>query len=205
MTLPRNLLACHRCGLIQLPPHASPPDAAPYTRCTCARCHAPIRTAARSPSAWPAALALAAFILYPVAMSLPVLELQKLGRSSASTIWSGVVRLYSDGHTVIGTIVLLCSIVIPLGKLAGIFALSTPRLRARLSRRHQSAVFAAIDWLGRWGMIDVLLVAILVAAVKLGDWVDVTPGPGIIAFAGVVVLSLLASFTFDPQSIWGTD
>jgi paraquat-inducible protein A len=51
-------------------------------------------------------------------------------------------------------------------------------------------------------MIDVLLVAILVAAVKLGDWASVAPGPGIIAFGGVVILSLLSSITFDPRAIW---
>lgn len=125
-----------------------------------------------------------------------------MGHASESTIWSGVVRMYADGHAVIATIVLLCSIVIPLGKIAGIIALCLPAMRSRISQRHRALVYRLIDWLGRWGMIDVLLVAILVAAVKLGDWVAVTPGPGILAFAGVVVLSLLSSLTFDPRSIW---
>lgn len=135
-------------------------------------------------------------------MALPVLSITKMGHASESTIWSGVVRMYADGHAVIATIVLLCSIVIPLGKIGGIIALCLPALRSRISQRRRAVVYRLIDWLGRWGMIDVLLVAILIAAVKLGDWVAVTPGPGIIAFAGVVVLSLLSSLTFDPRSIW---
>lgn len=195
---PAQLHACHCCGLIQ----SIPPVPAAH-RAICPRCHSRLdHTPVAQSLAWPAALALAALVLYPLAMSLPVLEIQKLGHSRAATIWSGVVQMYADGHALIGTIVLLCSIVVPLGKILGIFILCTPQLRSRLSRRHRSLTYRTIDWLGRWGMIDVLLVAILVAAVKLGDWVDVAAGPGIIAFAGVVVLSLLASLTFDPRSIW---
>jgi paraquat-inducible protein A len=135
-------------------------------------------------------------------MALPVLQITKLGHAHDSTIWSGVVQMFADGHYLIATIVFLCSIVIPLGKILGIFTLCAPALRGRLSPRHQALTYQTIDFLGRWGMIDVLLVAILVAAVKLGDWVNVAAGPGIIAFAAVVVLSLLSSITFDPRAIW---
>jgi len=191
--IPSDLAACRRCGQIQHIPSPIPPVP---DRLLCARCHARLITRASTPSSLPAALALAALILYPLAMSMPVLELQKLGHARESTIWSGVVQLFSDGHLIIGAIILICSVVIPLAKILGIFILSSPTLRSRFSRRYQSLAHRAIDWLGRWGMIDVLLVAILVAAVKLGDWITVTPGPGIIAFAAVVILSLLSSFTF---------
>ena len=59
-----------------------------------------------------------------------------------------------------------------------------------------------IEFIGRWGMVDVLLVAVLVAVVKLGDLVEVTPGPGVVVFGGVVILSLIASAMFDPHAIW---
>lgn len=195
-----HLVACGCCGQI----HRAPVRLARDQVAECTRCrHVLPRPEDRARSlAWPAALALAALVLYPLAMALPVLQIEKFGHARASTIWSGVVRMYSDGHWVIGTIVLLCSIVIPLGKITGILALSVPVLRGRFPHRHRALTFRAIDWLGRWGMIDVLLVAILVAAVKLGDLVSVTPGPGIIAFAGVVLLSLLSSMTFDPRAIW---
>lgn len=195
-----SLHACPRCGLIQQLPTGGIP---PGHHAICPRCRARLDHAPAARSlALPAGLALAALILYPLAMALPVLSIQKLGHASESTIWSGVVQLFADGHLVIAAIVFLCSIVIPLGKILGIFTLCFPALRGRLSPRHQAITYQTIDFLGRWGMIDVLLVAILVAAVKLGDWIDVSAGPGIIAFAGVVILSLLSSLTFDPRAIW---
>lgn len=192
------LTSCPHCTLIQsLPAHAP----SPTHTLRCARCHAALTHSATRSLAWPAALSLAALILYPLAMALPVLRIERMGHSSESTIWSGTRQMFRDGHIVIGFIVFTCSIIIPLAKILGIFTLCTgDRLLAH--RPHRALTYRIIDWLGRWGMIDVLLVAILVAAVKLGDWVDVHPGPGIIAFAGVVTLSLLASITFDPRAIW---
>ncbi len=136
--------------------------------------------------------------MYPLAISLPVLELRKLGHVREVTVWSGAVDLLASGQWLIGLLVFACSIVVPLLKLFGMLLLdydrawSGPEARRRLHR--------AIDWIGRWGMLDVLLVAILVAAIKLGNWADINPGPGVVAFALVVVLSLLASATFNPHA-----
>lgn len=196
------LITCPRCGLAL----ASPPRPVPDThRILCPRCHQSLPSISkprRSP-AWPAALALAALILYPAAISLPVLELRRLGHTRETTIWSGTIQLFNSGHLLIALIVFTCSIIIPLAKIGGIFTLCLAAGRPSLLHpRYQASAYSAIDWLGRWGMIDVLLVAILVAAVKLGDWVDVHPGPGVLAFAAVVVLSMLSSLAFDPRSIW---
>jgi paraquat-inducible protein A len=146
------------------------------------------------------ALASAALVLYPAAMVLPVLEIERLGHRSAATIWSGALELLREGSVAVGVIVLVCSIIIPAFKLIGILLLCT-RLEW-FERRHRAATYHAVEWLGRWGMVDVLLVAVLVAAVKLGSWVQVSPGPGSAAFAAVVVLSMLASAVFDPAQIW---
>ncbi|MBX3359496.1 MAG: paraquat-inducible protein A [Phycisphaeraceae bacterium] len=193
-TLP--LRTCHSCGLLQ-----RIPICAHGYEARCSRCRSRVRSDSRVRSlAWPAAFSLAALILFPVAMALPVLVLHKLGHARETTIWQGVVELLSDGHIAVGLIVLVCSVIIPPGKLIAMLLLCG---RDRfLERRHQAVTYRIVDWLGRWGMIDVLLVAILVAAVKLGSWVDVTPGPGIVAFAGVVILSMLASAAFDPAAIW---
>ena len=146
---------------------------------------------------WAAGFALAALVMYPLAISLPVLELRKLGHVQEVTVWSGAVDLLASGELLVGLLVFACSIVVPLLKLGGILLLGVDRAwespAARL-RAHR-----AIDWIGRWGMLDVLLVAILVAAIKLGHWADISPGPGVIAFAALVVLSLLASATFNPH------
>lgn len=192
-----RLRACHSCGLVVEMP--ATPVRGQVARCP--RCADTIKHA-RAPRscAWAASFALAALILYPLAMALPVLEIEQMGHMNKSTIWSGVVSMAHEGRYVIAGIIFVCSIVIPLGKVFGIFALCARP--GWMERSHQVLAYRAIDWLGKWGMIDVLLVAVLVAAVKLGDWVDVHPGPGALAFALVVGLSMLSSATFDPASIW---
>ena len=73
-----------------------------------------------------------------------------------------------------------------------------------LPSRQRALTYRLVEFLGRWGMLDVVLIAVLVAAVKLGDLVEVRPGPGLAVFASVVVLSLLASASFDPHGLWET-
>lgn len=153
------------------------------------------------------AFALAALILYPLAMSLPILEIHRLGIHREATIWSGAVQLMADHQIFVGLIVFLCSIVIPLLKIGGMFAVCVGGARTFagepiLRPHHRFLTYRLIEVLGRWGMVDVLLVAILVAAVKLGNWVEVHPGPGALAFSGVVLLSMLSSAVFDPAAIW---
>src|SRR6185503_19432694 len=94
----------------------------------------------------------------------------------------------------------VCSIVVPLTKLGGLLALSATPSSWRA--RHRALTWRLIDAAGRWGMIDVMLVAGVVAAVKLGDLVSVDAGPGIVVYAAMVLLSLLAGATFDPRSMW---
>ncbi len=194
----RDLRACGCCGLVQ---HVGVVPAGFVARC--ARCHDVVLHGGRGATktiARTAALALAALILYPLAMMLPVMEVEQLGHVHSATIWSGVIALINEGQVAIGVIVLVCSVVIPLLKLLGLFALTAGNLV--LSRRRRALTYRLVEWTGRWGMVDVLLVALLVAIVKLGDWVDVHPGPGAIAFSAVVVLSLLASASFDRTVIW---
>src|SRR5205085_2604151 len=108
--------------------------------------------------------------------------------------------LITHHQVLIGLVVLVCSVVIPVLKLAGLFVLTGRWVT--LERRHRASIYRAIEAAGRWGMIDVLLVALTIAAVKLGDLVVVTPGPGVVAFGACVVLSLAASAVFNPHAIW---
>lgn len=191
-----TLRACHACGLVH-----TVGEVPPGHRAFCTRCNARIRTfphpraAARA-----AAFALAALVLYPLALTLPILTLTELGHTRQTTIWSGMVSLLAGGQIVIGVVVLFCSVIAPLFKLGAIFALSAGEIL--LPSRHRAVTYRLVEMLGRWGMLDVVLIAVLVAAVKLGDLVEVTPGPGLLAFATVVVLSLLASAFFDPHGLW---
>lgn len=145
------------------------------------------------------AFAMAALILYPLGIFLPVIELERFGHSQSTSILGGISQLLSSGHWILALIVFLCSVVIPICKLAGLLVLANERLPIGTSAR--DFVWRFLEITGRWGMLDVLLVAGLVAAVKLGDLVTIEPGPGIYAFGATVILSLLASACWDPTLV----
>ncbi len=143
---------------------------------------------------------MAAMLLYPLALWLPVMQIERLGYESHASIWSGTVALLAEGHLFVGLAVLLFSVVAPVAKLGVIVVLCLGQ--GVLARQDRARAYRLIELIGRWGMVDVLLVAVLVAVVKLGDLVEVTPGPGVVVFGVVVILSLLASAAFDPHAIW---
>jgi len=116
------------------------------------------------------------------------------------SLLSGVVTLWSEGYWLVGAVVLGFSVLLPPLKLIALLALST---RPAVSRHRQRALaYRLVERLGRWGMLDVLLVALLVAMVKLGDLVNIYPGHGLAAFITLVLLSLVASLMFNPQLMW---
>jgi paraquat-inducible protein A len=190
-----NLRACPRCGLIQRVPAVAPGNEA-----HCSRCDARLPQPGSRSNQLTVMIALAALICYPVGISLPVLRMEKLGYVNEASVWSGSIALLTEGQVAVGLIVLVCSIIIPILKLLGLLILSArpPSIHVH----HQARIYRAIEQLGKWGMIDVLLVAVVIAALKLGDIVSVTPGPGLVAFTACVLLSLIAAATFDPHAIW---
>jgi paraquat-inducible protein A len=187
------IATCLRCGLTQ---HLAPPPAGAVAQCAACRADLLRRRKPGAISAT-AACALAALAIYPAAISLPVLQLSKLGHTRPVTIWSGAVDLLLGGQVAIGILVFLCSIVIPILKLIGILGLDLGRPWRRAGTRR--AVHRAIDWIGRWSMLDILLIAIIVAAIKFGNFANIHPGPGAAAFAALVVLSMLSSALFKPD------
>jgi paraquat-inducible protein A len=141
-----------------------------------------------------AALSLAALILYVPANLYPILRMTLHGVYSESTVWDGVVSLARHDQWLVAVIVFLASILIPLSKLLGLFFLvATARLRPALWRSQRHRIFDVIDAIGPWAMLDVFLLAVLVALVKLGDFATVLPGPGLLAFSCMVVLTMFAS------------
>jgi len=167
----------------------------------CVRCSTRLLDPRRPVDATPAfATALAALILYPLAVSLPILSLQRFGQQTEASIWSGSVGLLAKGELFVGAVVLLCSVVLPILKLLSLLLLTG--LGPRLARHQRVRTLHLIELTGRWGMLDVLLIAVLVAWLKLGDLVRVTPGPGALAFTVCVLLSLAASAQFDARAIW---
>lgn len=139
-------------------------------------------------------------MLYPLAVTLPILRIERLGHLHEQSVLSGSLGLLTEGKIALGLVVFVCSIVVPLAKL-GTLAVLLARPHA-LEATHRGHAWHALELGGRWGMLDVLLVSILVAWIELGAWVEVTPGPAAIAFGACVLLSLLASAWFDPHTLW---
>lgn len=146
-----------------------------------------------------AALSLAALALYPPAVLLPVMRIDRLGASHETGVLDGAAALVADGHAWLAAVVIVASVLVPLMKLVGLLTLSTSRVP--VSARTRMLACGWIERIGRWGMLDVLLVAGLVAIVKLGDLVRIEPGPGAAIFAAMVGCSLLASAVFDPRAV----
>jgi len=191
--------ACPCCGLAQVVPPTPP-----RMRACCVRCGTVLHrrsTSLRSNSRT-AAIVLAALILYPLAVTLPMLRIERFGHLNEVSVLEGAGTLLSSGHIFVGILVFVCSVVVPLGKLITMLVLCAGGLFLR--SEHRALSYRIVEWTGRWGMLDVLLVAVLVAAIKVGDWIDVEAGPAALAFAACVALSILATATFDPHSLWET-
>jgi paraquat-inducible protein A len=191
-------IACKVCGLVHAEENIPPGMVA-----TCTRCGSAIERRSLQSLHRTAAFSLAALILYWPANTFPILHMDIYGATTDNTVWQGCQRLYEDGDLTIAVIVFLASILIPLLKLLGLFFLVlTARLRWTGLRWMRTRLFQFIETIGRWAMLDVFVLAVLVSIVKLHQLATIIAGPGAIAFAGVVVLTLLASESFDPQLIW---
>lgn len=199
MAAVENVLACETCGLVQRVEPLAKGAAAECFRCGT---FLGVRRSAASLHAT-AALSLAALVLYVPANIYPILRMEMYGAHSDSTIWDGVVGLMRHDQWGVAVIVFMASMVIPLVKLAGLFFLVlTSALRTGERLRWRTGLYKFIDTIGPWAMLDVFLLAVLVALVKLGQLATVVPGPGLVAFTGMVVLTMFASAAFDPRLIW---
>jgi paraquat-inducible protein A len=193
-----NLLSCPSCRLtLQVD------ELGPGQRAECPRCGATVTEGAHGSLRLTAALAIAALILYVPANIYPILRMHLYGAYSESTVWDGVVSLAETQQYFVALIVFLASIAIPLLKLAALlFLVASARFRLGRRLRSRARLYRFIDAVGPWAMLDVFLLAVLVALVKLGQIATILPGPGLIAFTSVVVLTMLASASFDPNAIW---
>jgi len=146
---------------------------------------------------------IAAYIFYIPANVLPITHVVSFGRTQSDTIMSGVIYFAATGMWPIALVIFVASILVPLFKLIILTTLlvsvhhrSTwrPRLRTQLYRMTEAV--------GRWSMLDIFVVTILVALVRLGNIASVSAGQAAVFFAAVVVLTMLAALSFDPRLIW---
>ncbi|MCL9655354.1 paraquat-inducible protein A [Pseudomonas protegens] len=170
---------------------------------TCTRCGALVHP--RRPNSilrtW--ALLLTAAILYIPANVLPIMTVSSLGQGDPSTIMSGVIQLVQHGMFPIAAVVFVASILVPTFKLVGIaLLLFSVQRHQPLSARQRIIMYRFIEFIGRWSMLDIFVIAILVAVVNFGRLASIEANLGAVAFASVVILTMLAAVTFDPRLIW---
>ncbi len=169
----------------------------------CPRCGG--RVHARTPGslARTTAWLLAATFAYVPANLLPVMTVVWLGRGEPDTILSGVAALYGAGLWPVATVIFLASIVVPVAKILVLAGLLAGIRTGRIAHpRLATALYRAVDAVGRWSMIDVFVVGILTALVSAGRLATVEPGPGISAFAATVVFTMIAAHVLDPRLLW---
>ena len=169
----------------------------------CTRCGALVHARRPNSLARTWALLITAAILYIPANVLPIMTVSSLGQGDPSTIMSGVIQLVQHGMLPIAAVVFIASIVVPTFKLVGIaLLLFSVQRHQPLSARQRIWMYRFIEFIGRWSMLDIFVIAILVAVVNFGRLASVEANLGAIAFASVVILTMLAAVSFDPRLIW---
>lgn len=192
----RRLVACHSCGLVNRCPQVC-------SQLRCARCDSALhRRIPRSVSrSW--AFLVAAVMLYLPANLLPIMHVTTLGQVRADTIVSGAEFLLVHGMWPLALIVFVASILVPLAKML-ILAYLLISVQRRSARRplDRTRLYRFTEFVGRWSMVDVFVVTVLVALVHLGAVARIEAGMGALFFAAVVILTMFAARTFDPRLIW---
>lgn len=195
-----RLFTCHVCGLLCAPPaHAHEGD--------CPRCGARVHFRKPDSIARTWAFLVAAMVLYIPANLLPIMHTSSLFGAQHDTILSGVVYLWVSGSWPLAIVVFIASVAVPMLKiLALMFLVIGTRMRMRGMRRRNTRIYRMLEFVGPWSMLDIYVIAMLVALVQFSALATIRAGPAAIAFGAVVVLTMLAARSFDPRLQWdGTE
>jgi paraquat-inducible protein A len=202
----RGLLACHACALVSQAPASRDGEMRNEngaSEVACPRCGADVHLRKPGSIGLTGALVLAASVLYIPANVLPIMDTSSLFNAQRDTILSGVIYLWSTGSWATALIVFVASIVTPLGKLIALaFLTLSVHLRSTWRPVLRTRIYRVVTLVGRWSMLDIFVVTVLVALVHLQSIAVITAGPGALAFGAVVVLTMFAAYTFDPRLIW---
>ncbi len=193
-----GLVSCHDCHLLSRWQQLPSGQAA-----CCPRCGAALHL--RKPNSimrtW--ALVIAAFIFYVPANVLPITVTTSLGHTQSDTIMSGVIYFLLHGSPEIAIVIFVASVFIPILKLIVMaYLLVSVQRKSGWRPRDRTQLYQITHAIGRWSMVDIYVVTILVALVKLGVFANIDAGPAAVYFASVVVISMFAAESFDPRLIW---
>ncbi|WP_034913876.1 MULTISPECIES: membrane integrity-associated transporter subunit PqiA [Erwinia] len=177
----------------------------PVDQTVCPRCGTAGHARRRHSLQWTMALLITAFMLYIPANLLPIMVTESLGSKTHSTIMAGVVLLWSDGSYPVALVIFIASIMVPSLKMLAIGWLCWDA-RSNGPTHHDSEkmhkIYEVVEFVGRWSMIDVFVIAVLSALVRMGRLMSIYPAIGALLFAIVVILTMFASMTFDPRLTW---
>jgi paraquat-inducible protein A len=191
-----GLVSCHACGLVQT-------RIARQMHQRCARCQHVLHERRPESLTRTVSLLLAAALAYIPANLLPIMHASTLGRSEEDTILGGVAYFWTSGDWPLAAVIFVASVLVPMLKLVALTLLTATVRRGSVWRaRERTALYRLVERIGRWSMLDVFVVALTVTLVHFGSFAVITPGPAALAFAAVVVLTMLASHQFDPRLIW---
>ncbi len=189
-----GLAACETCELVVRT--AGEPG-------ICPRCGEAVHLRKRNARTRSWAFLAAASILYLPANMLVMMQTDSFSSHREDTILSGIAFLWSEGSWPLAALVFTASIVIPLVKIVSLGVLLVSSDEHSTKYRHgRTLLYRVLEVAGHWSMLDVFVVALLAAVVQLGRFAKIDPGPAILPFAGVVILTMLASSSFDPRAIW---
>lgn len=193
-----GLLSCPSCHLL-----TRKPGVGGHPAVFCPRCGE--RLFERKPNSiartW--ALVIAALIFYVPANVLPIMKVTSLGRIQADTILSGVIYFIKTGMWPIALVIFVASVFVPLLKLfILVYLLISVQIRSGWRPRDRTRLYRITELIGRWSMVDIYVVTLMVALVKLGALADIEAMSGAVYFAAVVVITIFAAMSFDPRLIW---
>lgn len=194
-----GLISCHFCHSLS----RYPKEIEERSKLHCPCCHSALHS--RTPNSFSKTLALllAALFLYIPANILPIMTVVYQGSGEPDTIIGGVIHLFEGGMWPLALIVFVASIVVPVIKLAVLFGLLwSIYWQVKWNPRDRTRLYRAMEFIGRWSMVDVFVIGILVALVQFGNTASIYPGIGALSFAAVVVLTMFAAHVFDPRMIW---
>jgi len=193
-----GLVLCHNCHKII--PYAS---LTPGEKNFCPRCGEQFHLRKKDSIDRSWALIVAALILTLPANLLPIMSVSSLGGTTRSTIIDGVIRFFQEGSYGIGLIILTASVLVPLFKITGISLILISIDRQWTSRlRHKASIFRFIQFVGRWSMLDIFVIALLCSLVRFDSLSSVDTAPAALYFSAVVLCTMFAAISFDPRLLW---
>jgi paraquat-inducible protein A len=195
-----SLVSCHSCHLL-----CKPASLFKGAYAVCPRCGATLHSRKPNSIARTWALVIAAAIFYIPANVLPITRVISFGKAQSDTIISGVIYFVKSGSWPIALVIFVASVFVPLLKLIIlIYLLISVQVKSKRRPRDRTRLYRITEAVGRWSMVDIYVVTLLVALVKLGALATIEAGPGAIFFAGVVIITIFAAMSFDPRLIWDT-